>query len=412
MRALPSACSACDHVMKRPPTVCLIACDVSADQNAARLAHAIRARSPQVRLFGIGGSYQEEAGVDVMLRTTHLSFMGVLGAVRHLPALTAHFRRALSLVEDLHPDLAVIVDAEVVGCPFAARLRRHAIPTALFFPPHVWFWGAWRAPFVASVCKRVISAFRHEAMIYERAGIDTVWVGHPLRDAVVSHGNRAAALHAIGLDPERPVVVLMPGSRHNEIVRLMPPFVGAAQRLQARDPRLQFALPVASSDLRSEIEARAARSGLRDLTLCRPASYDVMAAADVIVQSSGTATLEAALLRVPSVIAYRCLTVEYLVARLIMRVPFIGLPNILLDEMVQPEFFQHDVDASHLAAAAWPLLTDEARRASIRSKLARLPDMLGQPGVLDRTAAAVLDLLPASTITVAPDVATELSSVA
>jgi len=398
--------------MKKRPTVCLIACDVSADQNAARLASAIRARAPQARLFGIGGRHQEEAGVEVLLRTTHLSFTGVLGALGRLPVLVAHYRKALALVEDLDPDLAVIVDAELVGCPFAARLRRRNVSVVLFFPPHVWFWGAWRAPLVASISTRVVSAFRREALIYERAGIDTVWVGHPLRDVVVSSGNRPAALRSLGLDPERPLLVLMPGSRRNEVARLLPPFLGAAQILQEREPRLQFALPVASEALRSEIENRTRRCGLRDLVLYRPVSYDVLASADVVVQSSGTATLETALLGVPSVIAYRCLAIEYLAARSMMRVPFIGLPNILLGESVQPEFFQRRVDAPHLAEEAWSLLTDEARRASIRAELARLPDLLGQPGVLERTAAAVLDLLPGQGMAPPAESAAALSSVA
>lgn len=394
------------------PTVCLVAWDVSADQNAARLATAIRARAPHVRLFGIGGQHQAAAGVELMLRTTHLSFTGVLGALTELPTMLGAYRRAVKLVEALRPDLVVLVDAEVAGCPFAVSLRRRRIPAVFFFPPPVWFWGAWRAPFIGRLAKRVVSVFRPETAIYERAGIDTVWIGHPLRDVVRRSGRREPALQAIGLDPSRRLVVLMPGSRRNEIARLLEPFLGAARLLQLRDLQLQFALPIASEGLRPEIEARVRDHGLRSLTLYVPSSYDVLGAADMVLHSSGTATLETALLGIPSVVAYRLIPVEYLVARWFMQVPFFSLPNILLGEMVQPEFFQREVDAPHLAAAAWSILSDEARRAAMCAKLARLPELLGPTGVLDRAADAVLDLLPDSSPQLAPDAAAGLASVA
>ncbi|MBI3783355.1 MAG: lipid-A-disaccharide synthase [Deltaproteobacteria bacterium] len=398
--------------MKTRPTVCLVAWDVSADQNAARLATAMRARSPKVRLCGIGGRHQQEAGVELLLHTTHLSFTGVLGALRHLPTMVAAYRKALAVVDDLRPDLAVLVDAEVAGCPFAVALRRRGIPTAFFFPPPVWFWGAWRAPWISPLAKRAVSVFRPEADIYERAGIDTVWIGHPLRDAVKRHDQPEIALRAIGIDPDKPLVVLMPGSRRNEIARLLEPFLAAARLLRARNSDLQFALPIASENLRHEIEGRVHGHGLGTLSLYHPTSYDVLGAADLVLQSSGTATLETGLLGVPSVVAYRLIGLEYLVARLLMQVPFISLPNILLGEMVQPEFFQHHVDAEHLAAAAWSILSDEAQRAAMRAKLARLPELLGPPGALDRAARAILELVPDAAVVLADEETAVLSSVA
>lgn len=330
----------------------------------------------------------------MLLQTTHLSFTGVLGALTELPAMLRTYRRAVRLVERASPDLAVLVDAEVAGCPFALSLRRRRIPTTFFFPPQVWFWGAWRAPLVRHLARRVVCAFRPETAIYERAGVDTHWVGHPLRDVVRRTGKRDSALRAIGLDPTRPLVLLMPGSRRSEIARLLEVFVSAARLLQERDASLQFALPIASESLRSEIESRLRHHGLQSLSLYVPSSYDVLGAADVVLQSSGTATLETALLGVPAVIAYRLIPVEYYVARLFMRVPFFGLPNILLDEMVQPELLQRECNATHLAVAAAAILGDEARRNAIRAKLARLPELLGPRGAVDRAAEAILALVP------------------
>jgi lipid-A-disaccharide synthase len=225
--------------------------------------------------------------------------------------------------------------------------------------------------------------------------MDTVWIGHPLVDVVRVQEDPALALRELGLDPARPLVVLMPGSRRREIKALMAPILGAARLLQQRDPALQFALPLASETFRLEVEEAVRQSGVRGIAIYRPQSYTVLSRAQVVLQCSGTATLEAALLGIPAVIVYRCIPIEYLVGRYILiEAEFIGMPNILLGEMVQPEFFHKNVDAEHLADEAWSLLTDHQRRQNIQARLAELSGLLGSPGVFQRAAQAVVDLLP------------------
>jgi len=377
-------------------SICLIAGDVSSDQNAGRLAAAIRDLAPDVRLLGAGGAAMRQAGVEVAVETTHLSSIGVFDSVRVLPQLVGCYRRAQRLISETNPDLVVLVDSETVSMPAAWWLRRQRVPVVFFFPPQVWLWGRWRLRSMVPLARRVLSAFRDEAELYSAAGADTHWVGHPLRDLVHVDEDPTVALAAIGLDPERPLVAMMPGSRPKEISSLAGPILGAARLLQTRDPALQFALPLASESLRSEVELHVRRSGLRDVVLYRPKSYAVLSQARVILQSSGTATLEAALLGIPAVIAYRIHPIEYFVGRhLLIDVEFIGMPNILLGEMVQPEFFNKHVDAEHLAEEAWSLLTDRARRHAIQSRLAAIRDLLGPPGVFARAAQSVVDLLPA-----------------
>lgn len=380
--------------MSERRTIWLGACDVSGDQNAARLAHAIREQAPDVRLLGAGGEAMHRAGVEVGVSTTHLSFTGVLGSVRILRELVRLFRHVQKEVAAARPDLVVLVDGEVASFPFAAWLRRKGIPVLFYFPPQVWLWGRWRLPLTVPLTRRVLSAFRDEAELYRKAGADTVWTGHPLRDSVRVDDDPAVAMGEVGLDPQRPLIALMPGSRRNEIETLCPPILAAARALQSRRPELQFALPLASEPLRAEIERHVRQSGLRDVVVYEPTSYAILSRAEVVLQCSGTATLETALLGIPSVIAYRCIPLEYFFARLIMRVRFIGMPNILLGEMVQPELFHRNVDAEHLADAAWSLLTDRVRRERIKSRLATLPELLGPPGTLDRAAAAVVELMP------------------
>ncbi len=377
-------------------TIFIGACDISGDQNAARLATAIRGRAPEVRLVGAGGAAMRDAGVEVEVSTTHLSFTGVLGSLAVFRELRALYGRAQKLVLAARPDLVILTDGEIVNVPFAFWAWRRGIPVVFYFPPQVWLWGRWRLPFTVPLIRRVLSAFRDEAELYRKAGADTVWVGHPLRDLVAVDEDSTAALEAHGLDPQRPLVGLMPGSRRSEIRRLSGPIVGAARLLQERRPEIQFALPLADESLRADVEETVCQHKLRDAAVYRPESYAVLSRTRVVLQCSGTATLETALLGIPSVIAYRCIPIEYVFARLISYVDFIGMPNILLGEMVQPEFFHRNVDAEHLAEAAWRLLTDQRCREIIVSRLAKLPALLGPPGVLARGAEAVLDLLPQS----------------
>lgn len=376
-------------------TICLITGDVSGDQNAGRLAAAIRQLRLDVRLVGVGGDAMRDAGVEVLVETTDLSFVGVFNAVPMIRQLVVRYRQAQRLIAQARPDVAVLVDSEAVNLPAAIWLRRKGVPVVFFFPPQVWFWGRWRLPTIAPLARRVLSAFRPEADLYAAAGVDTRWVGHPLRDLVHVTENPEAALRALGLDPARPLVVLMPGSRSREIRELAAPLLGAARRLRERDPNLQFAIPLASEALRSEVESRVRESGFRDAVIYRPKSYAVLSRARVILQCSGTATLEAALLGIPSVILYRLNPVEYFVGRrLLINVDFIGMPNILLGGMVQPEFFNTHVDAEHLADEAWSLLTDGPRRGLIQSRLATIRELLGPPGAFQRAASAVVDLVP------------------
>jgi lipid-A-disaccharide synthase len=187
----------------------------------------------------------------------------------------------------------------------------------------------------------------------------------------------------------------MPGSRRGEIRALLAPMLGAARLLQQRDARLQFAVPLAEASLRDEIEAGVRASGLSGVVVYPHQSYAILSRARVVVQCSGTATLEAGLLGIPAVIVYRVRALEYLLARYVLvNAPYLGMVNILLDAGVQPELMQADVTPERLAAEAWSLLTDEARRHAIQQRLAELPERLGPPGAFARASEALLSLLP------------------
>jgi len=377
----------------KPLTICLVAGDVSGDQNGGRLASALLDLNRHLRLVGAGGSAMERAGVEVAVNSTGVSTIGPPDSVRAARSVLRVWRDTRSLFSSSHPDLAVLIDAETINVMLARWLRAHGIPVVFFFPPQVWLWGQWRLPLVVPLATRILSAFREEAEIYKAAGSDTLWVGHPLRDAVRVTEDPGAALVRIGLDPNRPMVALMPGSRTQEIRDLSEPMLGAARLLQERNPALQFSIPLATEELRADLISAVRRSGLRNTVVYNPDSYAVLSRAKVVLQCSGTATVEVGLLGIPSVIAYRCRPLYYSVGRRLMRVKYIGMVNILLKDAVQPEFFQKQVDPLHLADEVWSLLTNETRRRQIQTRLAQLPEILGPTGAMKRAAQAVMELL-------------------
>jgi lipid-A-disaccharide synthase len=246
---------------------------------------------------------------------------------------------------------------------------------------------------ILSLSPRLLCAFKKEAEIYKAAGADATWIGHPLRDVVHVNHRPSDSLRRLNLHPKDPLVVLMPGSRRQELRTNCRTILAAAEILQEREPNLQFAIPLASEPLREQLEFEVHRSKLKRYAIYTSGTYAVLSSARTVIQCSGTATLETALLGIPSIILYQCSSFRIAIARRAMHVKFIGMVNILLGEMVQPEFFQAHIDPNQLASEAWSLLWDDTRRNAIKERLAALPELLGAPGALERAATSVLEIL-------------------
>ncbi len=369
--------------------VCLMAADVSGDQNAARLATALREADPTLVIEGAGGDALAGAGVQLVVRTTHLSFVGVFAAFRILPQIVRSLAALRRHLLAQPPDLVVLTDAELISMPLSLWLAAAGIPFAFFFPPQVWFWGRWRLRWLARLPRLVLCPFPQEAALYQAAGAPTVFTGHPLRDFIPGAGSGQAK--ELGVDGRGPLVALMPGSRRREVEGLLPVFLDAAKRLRESSPDVRFVLPVANSDLRELVEGLVESSGLADVLVYAPRDYEILGSADLVIQCSGTATLETALLGVPSVIAYQLGPIERWGARTFSHVKYIGMPNILLEEMAQPEHFAFRVDADRVAGDAQRLLQDDLERRRVKGRLSSLAEMLGQPGAMGRAAAAILN---------------------
>ena len=375
------------------PRTCLIliglnllisAGEASGDMHGARLLAALHARRPDLRAFGMGGSRLRGAGLSAEASSEDVAVVGFSEVVAKVPAV----RRALSALQARaareKPDAAVLIDFPDFHGLLSRRLDRLGIPLLYYVSPQVWAWRRGRARTIARRARRIITLFPFETEIYRRLGADAVCAGHPIVDDVREGLARPSPLPP----PSRRRLVLLPGSRDAEIRRHWGPMVGAAQRLSRRLDLEVVA--VKAPGLPPEAFEGAEASGIR---LCDSGMHPLLASADLAIVSSGTATLEAALCGTPMVVVYRTSAVSHAIARMLVRIPWICLVNIVAGAGVVPELLQEQVTPERLESEASALLDSPERASQMRRELARVASLLGPPGASDRAADAVLSAI-------------------
>jgi lipid-A-disaccharide synthase len=372
------------------PAIMLAAGEASGDLHGAALCRELRGLAPGWRLFGMGGARMAEAGVELLADVTSHAVVGVSEAVGQVPRLLRRYRTlAAALRMDPAPRALVLIDFPEFNLRLARAARRAGVPVVYFIPPQLWAWRRGRLRTIARLVTRVLAVFPFEVALYRARGVPVDFVGHPLLDALVGTPTRTAARAALGVGEEDLVVGLLPGSRPREVERLLPAMRQAA-RLVGRVRRVRWLLGLAPTIDRQRVEGLLAEGP--PITLVDRGAHAVMAASDLLLVASGTATLEAALVGTPMIICYR---VSHLSARLfllLVRVPWIGLPNIALGRAVVPELYQQHVSAARLGDEALRLLGDPAALAAQRAAFAELRAILGQPGAARRAARAVLEV--------------------
>lgn len=369
----------------------LSAGEASGDLHGAVLCRALRELEPGVRLVGMGGAHMAAAGMEVIVDPTGQAAVGTSEALGRIPALYRAYRGLVKRLRLERPGALVLIDFPEFNLRLARRARRAGVPVVYFIPPQLWAWRRGRVRLMARRVSRVLAVFPFEPALYEQARVPVEFVGHPLLDVVPLDLTRDEARRRLGADPGHSLIGLLPGSRREEVEHLLPPMLEAAGRLAADDGRRRFVLGLAPTVPREQVQAhllRAAGGPAVDLVSGR--TYEVMAAADALLIASGTATLEAALLGTPMVVCYRVSRTTEIIARLLARVQWIGLPNLVSGRAVVPELIQKDVTGARLAAEASRLLDNPVIATAQRAAFKELRARLGEPGVGRRAARAVL----------------------
>ena len=375
----------------------LIAGEPSGDALGAALIEALRRQVPDIECFGVAGPAMRAAGCRALYPAEDLAVMGIVEVLAHLPRLLRIRRGLLRQLLADPPDVLVGIDAPDFNLPVEARAHRAGIRTVHYVSPSVWAWRERRVTQIAGAVDRMLTLFPFEARFYERHGVPVTQVGHPLQARLkpADATAQAAARAALGLPPAGPdsvpVLALLPGSRAGEYRRLTPLFLATAQRLQAQGRPCHLALPLVNQAARTVVEAQLRRTGTGlSCTLVDGRAQQVMAAADVVLLASGTATLEAMLLERPMVVAYRLAPLTYAIARRLVRAPHVAIPNLLAGRAVVPEFIQHAATPAALGTAIAALL-EPAAGAAMRARLAALrPPQTQDPA--ERAARAVLEV--------------------
>jgi lipid-A-disaccharide synthase len=371
-------------VTRLPLEVLVVAGEASGDSHAAAVIRALRALRPEARCFGIGGNALRAAGLEPVADARDLAVMGLAEVVPRLPRILGIFGRLLRAARARRPALALLVDAPDFNLRIARRLRRLGIPILYYIAPQVWAWRRGRLRLMRRVVDRLAVVFPFEQAFFTEAGIAAAFVGHPLLDGA-AFPSRAEARRILGVGHDGPVLAVLPGSRRTELRRHLAPMVeGARRHLGGRG---EILLPVASTLDEAQVRAALASSDVRVLP---GQSRIALAAADRAVVASGTATVEAALAGTPAVVGYRVSPLTWFLARLLVRTPFVAMPNLLARRALFPELLQGALRAPRIAEA----LDDVAARAEeIRAGLAEVRASLGGPGAADRVARMAVDLI-------------------
>jgi lipid-A-disaccharide synthase len=367
----------------------LSAGEASGDMYAARLATALKQRA-DVEIFGMGGPQMRSAGVDVVTDYSEVSVVGITEILSHLPSLIRAMRCLVSEAERRKPAVAILTDFPGFHLRLARKLKSRGIKNIYYICPQFWAWRPWRVRVVRRRFAQALCIFPFEEKFFGDAGVPVKFIGHPLVGAVHASLDRQAFCREHGLDPQRKIVTILPGSRTAELRQHLPILRQACLRIHHESP-VQFVLAGApGTDLPFLREGWPAELPVK---IVIGQTYDALAAADAAIISSGTATVEAALLAVPMVVVYRVTPLTALLAKPLVRAPFFSMVNLIAGKRAVPELIQNDFTPDRVASEALSLLNDEAARERLRRDLSEVRHRLGPPGAVDRAADAILHLL-------------------
>lgn len=366
--------------------VMISAGEVSGDLHASHLVEEL----DSFRLFGMGGEKMREAGVDVRIDITDKSSVGIIEALRYLPAQLSAFGRMKKMLREERPDAVILVDAQGFNMALAKYAKKLGIRTVYYVAPQEWLWGTKKGVETeARTIDLIISIFRKEHEINAGAGANSFYFGNPLLDIVKPKMTKDAFCRKFDLDPAKKIIALCPGSRKHEIHSLLPILVGTARKLGDN----QYILPVSASKFADHIERMVSGAGI-NIKVIEGFNYDVLAHADLAIAKSGTIILESVILGTPVIMFYKLSRLTYYIGKLFMKInlPFYSMPNLLAGRMVVPEYVMEKATAENLYEEAVKILADPSK---IKEGYQEVISQLGEPGAIAKAAEKIVSFLKA-----------------
>jgi len=379
----------------------LLSCgEASGDLYAGALTRELLACDPTLRISGLGGPRFAAAGGTLVDDYRDIAVTGLTEAIAKLPRSFEARRRLVAAAEAEPPDALILIDFPDFNFRLAPRIRRLGVPIVYYISPQIWAWRRGRLKTMRAIADRVLVIFPFEEQIYRDGGVPVEFVGHPLVDLAVPSSDRGTFLTAHGLAPSAPTVAILPGSRPNEVSRILPDLAAAGERIRAAVPGAQF-IVARAPHLDEELFAVVGPGGLgraAPVAVIEGETDAVLASSDVALTASGTATVQTALHDTPMVIVYRVSPMSYRLLRRLVTVEAIGMANLIAGERIVPELVQDAFTPEAVAAEAISMLTDRERAARIRAGLAKVRARLGGPGASRRAAEAILRVVRANSL--------------
>ncbi len=377
--------------IQAPPmhNILVVSGEASGDLHGGRLVQALNTLAPDCKIFGIGGEHMAQAGMELLFHIRDMAVVGFTEVIRHLPFLRRVMHTLEAEVEARKPSVAILIDYPGFNLRLAKRLRRRGVKVLFYIAPQVWAWGADRIPKMAQVLDEMAVVFPFEVELFAKAGLPTTFVGHPLLEGLEPKLSRADFFQRFGFAEERPLLGLLPGSRTHELERLLPDMIATAQLLKTLIPNLQIGIAQAPT-LPRELYKRYCNDAR--LTLIDNATYELMRESTACLVCSGTATLETACFGTPLVIVYRISKLSYEIGKRLVKLPYIGLVNVVAGKKIAPELVQNVFTPQAAAEALRPYLQDRDEHARASKELRLVREKLGTVGASMRTAKLALRL--------------------
>lgn len=370
----------------------IVAGEASGDIYGAELVREALKLDPRLHFSGIGGARMREAGVETLVDSAQMAVVGLIEVIRHFDVIASAFTRLKRILLGAPPDLLILIDYPGFNLRLAKVARKAGVRVLYYISPQIWAWRQGRVKKIARLVDHMAVILPFEVPFYEKHHVPVSFVGHPMTDIVQVTASRAEAAASLGLDPRRKIVGLFPGSRRNEIERLLPVIVDAAVILQRDFPDIQFVLPLASTLAKEDILPRLEGRGL-NVRISSERIHDLIRSCDAIISVSGTVTLEIALVGTPMVIIYRLASLTYQLAKRLVKVENIGLCNIVAGGTVVQELIQDDASPENMAAEITRLLTDDTYNQGIRERLSAIRSRLGEGGASANVARLAINMI-------------------
>lgn len=372
--------------------IMLSAGEASGDLHGANLAEALKAVDPQVELIGMGGEQMRKAGVRIVYDIKNLGVIGIGEIIKKIPFFYKLRTFLVNTMKEEKPDALVCIDYPGFNMKLIEKAKEAGIPVIYYILPTIWAWHKSRGNVIAEYTDLAVSLFPFEAEMYKKMGTNVVYGGHPLLDTVKPSMSKNEAYSFFGLQQGKKTVLFMPGSRVQEVQSLYGKMLAAGKLLQDKVEGLQFMVPKASTIDRHMLE-EAAREANLEVHIGEERVYDMMNIADAAICASGTATLETALMGVPTLLVYRVNALTYWLSKILVHLDSIGLPNIISGHRIMPELWQDEVTPENIEAAVLPWLVDAAAAEEARHLMAGVRCQMGEAGAVRRTAEIISEFV-------------------